>query len=164
MNRLLAIDPSTTVLGYAEFINGILIASKSVKRPEKEHRIARSVEMLSALTQSMALANEVVCEEPKLSGRFQSKGQSTIDRLLGMIEYSAYQCGSTVNYLHPMTIKSYFGAVKTDKLDMALKAGEYLDESEQSIMADAISREAYDETDAICIGLVHLKREVKIVK
>ena len=46
-----------------------------------------------------------------------------------------------------------------DKLAMAIAAGELLTtDKEQEVLADALSREAMDETDAICIGLLHISK------
>lgn len=150
MSRLLAIDPGSNKLGLAFFISGCLIATKTLTTTEKTP-LERRLDMVNKLEVFTQEIDQVVSEEPLLLGR----NNNGMQRLLGYIEFIT---GGTVGFVHPMTLKKFTGSGSSDKLDMALAVGEKLSEKEQDIMADAINREAFDETDAIAVGMWALKR------
>jgi Holliday junction resolvasome RuvABC endonuclease subunit len=148
------VDPGTTSCGYVILDDRKFIASGVVTASTKQKN--RHLWMATQVTNRMNpwLITALVCEEPKLSGRFQSRGQSTMDRFIGALQALCYERQDTSEfvYVHPMTLKAYYKAARTDKLDMALKVGEILDESCHEALAAAIEAERFDETDAFAIA------------
>lgn len=145
MSRLLAIDPGSNKFGLAFFINGCLVATKTLLTTEITP-LKRRLDMIDKLSVFVETVDKVVSEEPFLQGQ----NNNGMQRLLGGIELLT---NGSVQFVHPMTLKKFTGSGSSDKLDMALSIGERLTEKEQEILADAINREAFDETDAICVGL-----------
>jgi Holliday junction resolvasome RuvABC endonuclease subunit len=151
--RLLAIDPASNKCGIALFEDGKLIRTETLisKEPtpiERRLDIARLVEnTIKHYGPSVS-----VSEEPLILGR----NNNNMQRLLGYLEMITR---GTVHFIHPMTIKKHMGHGSKDKLEVALAAGEKLQtEFEKEILAQVIDREAWDESDAIAIGLTHMER------
>lgn len=96
---------------------------------------------------------QIICEEPTLQG----KASLAMNRLLGGLEVLFE---TKMKYVSPMTVKAKMGDGRWDKLEVALGAGEFLKtEEEREILADCITREDWDSTDAIAIGLTHFIKE-----
>lgn len=163
--NLLAIDPGSNKVGIALFKNKKLVATQTLHGNQdfdsqrKRVKLAYDTflwleEVFSKYEIDPNLQNsyEVVCEEPLLQG----KSNTPMQRFLGALE-ELYQ--GRLNYLHPMTIKARMGRGTLDKMEVAVAAGERLTtENEKELVADAIYREAFDETDAVAIGLVHMEK------
>ena len=151
MSNLVAIDPGSNKLGLAFFINGLLVATKTLLT-DKQTPLERRLDITDKLSVFIDAGCAVASEEPLLLGR----NNNGMQRLLGCIELVTK---GLVKFVHPMTLKAFTGSGSNDKLDMALAIGERLSEQEQEILADAINREAFDETDAIVVGLFALNRK-----
>lgn len=150
--RLLAIDPATNKTGLAIFEDGKLIKTLTVESLAKTP-LERRLDMIWQIVPAISNADVIVSEEPFLQG----KANTGMQRMLGMIEKLT---SGKVNFIHPMTLKKRLGTGNLDKVGVAFAAVELLKtEEEQEILAHALSREAFDETDAIAIGLSHLKGE-----
>lgn len=148
MTSLLAIDPGSNKLGLAWFNNGKLVSTETLTTSASTPT-ARRLEVGEKLA-NYVHSSEIASEEPFLLGR----NNNGMQRLLGYIEWLTR---GKVSFYHPMVVKKFTGSGTSDKLEMALAVGEMLEtEAEKEILADAINREAYDETDAVCIGLTHL--------
>ncbi len=150
MSRLLAIDPGSNKLGLAFFISGCLIATKTLLT-DKQTPLERRLDMADKLAVFTEEVDNIASEEPLLLGL----NNNFMQRLLGYIELLTE---GRVKMVHPMTLKKFTGSGSSDKLDMALAIGEKLNEAEQNILADAVNREAFDETDAVAVGLWALQR------
>ncbi len=86
----------------------------------------------------------------------QGKANISMQRVLGGLEFIMTPM---MSYIHPMTLKSQLGSGSLDKLEVALAAGELLKtDKEKDILADLIAKEEFDATDAIAIGVNHLRR------
>lgn len=159
---IIAIDPSSSSLGYALFTKaGDLVAAGSVKSTLPGGALKR-FEITTKLAEAVKRdpLTTLVCEEPKLGGRWQTASQTGMDKLLGQLEFwflDNYGV-SEVSYFHPMTIKAQIGGSgKASKLDVALGAGEFLSsEDEKEVLAKLIDEEDFDATDAIAVGLTHI--------
>ena len=163
-NVLLALDPSTNCTGWAVFHDSVLVESGSLPANTKDDRWARQKTILDKL--SLMLDSEldiykvdvnesagytVVSEEPMIQGR----NGLAIHKFLGALErvFSV-----PINYIHPSTVKKVMGSGKLDKLEVALAAGRLLKTSEeQDKIAELISEEDFDATDAIAIGLCFIE-------
>lgn len=161
---LISIDPASSSLGYALFLEGLLVEAGSVKSsftPPYKRRFDIINELhIKTYTYSPSV---LVCEEPKLGGRFQTASQTAMDKLLGQIEYYFLNDREVeeIFYYHPMTLKAQIGGSgKSSKLEVALGAGEILrSDKEKEIVAKLIEAEDFDATDAIAAGLTHLIQE-----
>lgn len=150
MSSLLAIDPGSNKLGLAWFVNGKLSFTETLTTTAATPT-ARRLEVGEKLA-NYVHSSEIASEEPLLLGR----NNNGMQRLLGYIEWITR---GKVAFYHPMTVKKFTGSGSSDKLEMALAVGEILEtDEEREVLADAINREAYDETDAVCIGLTHLRK------
>lgn len=144
--RLLAIDPASNKLGLAVFVDGSLKETLTLTSKAKTP-LERRLDMAVQLVPFLATHDVIVSEEPMLLGR----NNNGMQRLLGMIEKLS---DGHVVFIHPKTVKKKMGSGSLDKVDVALAAGQLLKtEKEQEILADALIREAYDETDSVAIGL-----------
>lgn len=153
MNNIIAIDPASYSMGLAWFMDGRLVATKTIKS-DKDTPLSRRLDMADKLAVFIETADKIVSEEPLLLGR----NNNSMQRLLGYIELLT---NGDATMIHPMTVKKFTGSGTSDKLEMALSVGEMLEtDDEKEILADAISREAMDETDAVAIGLCYLKKGV----
>lgn len=153
MTRLLAIDPGSNKCGLAYFEDGSLCHILTLTSKE-DTPLHRRLDMAWQLEEAIKTADIVVSEEPLLLGR----NNNGMQRLLGYIEFLAYESQTILHFKHPMTIKKAMESGSSDKLDIALAAGRFVKtDKEQDLIADAISREAFDETDAVCVGLTYLK-------
>lgn len=151
MSNLVAIDPGSNKCGLAFFINGLLVATKTLLT-DKKTPIERRLDIADKLSVFMETVDSVASEEPFLQGQ----NNNGMQRLLGCIELLT---NGKVSMVHPMTLKKFTGSGSSDKLEMALAVGEKFNtEAEQEILADAINREAWDETDAIAVGLWALNK------
>jgi Holliday junction resolvasome RuvABC endonuclease subunit len=150
MSSLVAIDPGSNKLGLAFFINNILVATKTLTT-DKQTPLERRLDIADKLQVFIEAEADIASEEPLLLGR----NNNFMQRLLGYIEFIT---GGAVKFVHPMTLKAYTGSGSNDKFEMALAIGEKLSDKEQEILAAAISREAFDETDAVAVGLWALSR------
>lgn len=157
--RLLAIDPGSNKLGYAIFNNEELIELGHFKSTT-ETPLKRRLQMADELAKTLDSYDLIACEEPTLQGR----NNIGMNRLLGYIEYLAHQSILDVSFVHPMTLKKFTGNGSSEKLDMALAAGNMLKtDKEKELLAMAIEKEDFDATDAACVGLWFLNKEVKNV-
>lgn len=147
---LVAIDPGSYSLGLAYFLDGKLVKSETILITEKDPKLRRFA-MAIRLSQKLgAEVTAVACEEPFLLG-YTAHG---MQRLLGMIEYIA---GPEVKFIHPSTVKAFTGHGSKNKLEVADACREMLKgESEKEIVTEAIKRKAFDETDAIAVGLTYI--------
>jgi Holliday junction resolvasome RuvABC endonuclease subunit len=151
VKELLAIDPASNKCGIAFFREGKLVATRTITSTA-ETPLARRMDIARQLQKVYYpnLFEGVVSEEPLLLGR----NNNGMQRLLGYLELITE---GKVSFIHPMTIKSKMGHGSKDKLEVALAAGEHLKtEDEKEIIADIIRREAFDESDAVAVGLVYL--------
>lgn len=156
-----AIDPGTYSCGIAMFANNQLVntsvvVSKSASRQARLEEITSQVqrkflEFTDSVEESVSDDYfTVVCEEPLLRG----KSNNSMQRLLGAFEHMF----AAVQYIAPTTVKKFMGHGTLDKLEVALSAGEMLKEdSEKEILAQAVSQEQWDATDAVAIGLCYIK-------
>lgn len=165
MSNLIAIDPGSNKSGVAIFKDGALVhattinAKQSLSLQLKRVMLAADVFFhIDSLFDTFKIdpnqfdTYQVVSEEPFLQG----KSNTSMQRYLGNLEEMFV---GRINYIHPMTIKKFMGSGDSDKLSMALAAGEMLKtEAEQEVLAKAINEEAYDATDAVCVGLCYLGR------
>lgn len=146
--RLVAIDPGSNRCGLAFFTDGVLIDTQTLITSQSLP-LTRRLHIADQLSDHLKNAAAVASEEPLLMGR----NNNFMQRLLGMIEFMYPR----VAFFHPMTLKKYFGSGKLDKLELALAVGERLKtEREKEIIADIIAREAFDESDAVAVGLIYL--------
>lgn len=146
MSSLLAIDPGSNKLGLAFFIESKLVATKTLTT-DKETPLTRRLDIADKLSVFVETVDNTASEEPLLLGR----NNNFMQRLLGYIELLTK---GKVKMIHPMRLKKFMGSGSSDKLEMALAAGQMLrTEEEQEILANAIVREAWDETDSVCVGL-----------
>lgn len=150
MSNLLAIDPGSNKLGLAFFIESKLVATKTLTT-DKVTPLERRLDIADKLAVFIETVHDVASEEPLLLGR----NNNGMQRMLGYIEILT---SGKVKLVHPMTLKAFTGSGSNDKLDMALAIGDKLSEPEQEILADAINREAWDETDSIAVGLWALSK------
>lgn len=150
MSSLLAIDPGSNKLGLAFFINNALVATKTLTT-DKTTPIDRRLDIADKLAVFMDTVDKIASEEPFLQGQ----NNNGMQRLLGCIELLT---NGKVKMVHPMTLKAFMASGSSDKLEMALAAGEKVStDAEKEVIADAIAREAWDETDAVCVGMWALK-------
>ena len=152
-SSLLAIDPGSNKLGLAFFIESKLVATKTLTT-DKASPLERRLDIADKLSVFIDTVDTVASEEPFLQGQ----NNNGMQRLLGVIEVLT---SGKVSFVHPMTLKAFTQSGSFDKLDMALAVGDKLSEAEQEILADAINREAWDETDAICVGLWAISKGAK---
>jgi hypothetical protein len=146
MSNLLAIDPGSNNCGVAFFSSGTLLAARTISS-FKTTPLERRLDIAYKLDSFFDSVDKVASEEPCLLG----KNNNGMNRLLGYIEYLTQ---GKVQFIHPMTLKKFMGSGSSDKLEMALAAGEMLKtETEQEILAKLITAEDFDATDAICVGL-----------
>ena len=147
---LLAIDPGSNSMGVALFEAGRLVAATSLKS-DKISPLERRLDMAHKIKDVVDISHKFTSEEPLLLGR----NNNGMQRLLGYIELITE---GKVEMIHPMTLKKIMGSGSSDKLDMALAAGDMLTDTEQEIMAKLIANEDFDATDAVCVGLAYLKK------
>jgi Holliday junction resolvasome RuvABC endonuclease subunit len=149
--RMLAIDPASNKTGIAIFESGRLIHTSTLTT-SAQVPIVKRLEIAMQLVPLISSADVVVSEEPFLQG----KANQGMQRLLGMIEKLSQ--GSVVFY-HPMTVKAALGSGTLDKFEIALAAGDKLPtEAEKELIASAVTREAWDESDAVAIGLTYIQK------
>jgi len=154
MSKVVAIDPGSNKCGLAYFEADKLVSTDTVTSNETTP-LLRRLDIAWQLEELLKTSDKVICEEPLLLGR----NNNGMQRLLGYIEFLTAESGIPLTFVHPMTLKKFMGSGSSDKLEMALSAGRMVEsDSEQEILADAIGREAYDETDAVCIGLWGIKK------
>lgn len=152
--RVLAIDPGSYKTGLAMFVNTELTNTSTIEVKITDPKYRRMT-MIQRLDDYMMFnrPNIVICEEPYLRG----PANNGMQRLLGCIEWLNFGF-APLTFIHPMTVKKKMGAGTLDKLEVALAAGKLLKtDQEKEIMARAIAREAWDETDAVAIGLTFLR-------
>jgi Holliday junction resolvasome RuvABC endonuclease subunit len=147
--KLLAIDPGSYRTGIALYEDQQLIYLETLEGSAFTP-LGRRLGVASQLCYHIKNADQVIMEEPFLQG----KANTGMQRLLGMIELMA---GETIQTIHPMTLKKKLGFGGKDKLEVALAAGELLgSRDEKELLARSIARDAWDETDAAAIGIIHL--------
>jgi len=147
--KLVAIDPGSNKCGVAIFYGKHLVDTKTITT-DAPTPLLRRISIANQLRNTLKEV-KVVSEEPLLLGR----NNNGMQRLLGYLELLTQ---GSVQFIHPMTLKKKLGGGKLDKLEVALAAGERLQtEEEREVLANAIQREAWDETDAAAIGLVYLE-------
>lgn len=154
--HLLAIDPGSNKTGVALFRDGVLVATGTFTgNGERAERTFEIVESL--LNYIPSNVSYVVMEDPLLKG----KSNNSMQRFIGALELALlreYRL-KQVSYIHPQTVKKMMGAGQ-DKKDMAWAAFKMLEsDAEKDILTAAIEREAFDETDAVAIGLTYLVKQ-----
>lgn len=158
---LLAIDPGTNETGLAYFRDKTLMSTKTLsvealgisKKDPREKRLALAGILFNIFSQ-FPHNSSIICEEPLLQGR----ANTPMQRLLGMIE--ALAVNYNLNFIHPKTVKKLMGCGAMDKQEVAIEAGNLLTtDAEQDILAEAIFKEAWNETDAVAIGLAFMKQD-----
>lgn len=150
--RLLAIDPSSNLIGIAIFDFGKLVHLETIgtKFTERRFRQQDLVAQVSAIAKETSIEH-VAIENPFLQGQ----GNSVMQRVIGALEVAI---NAPFTYFAPTSVKKAMGSGKLSKLEMALNAGAMLHtEEEQDLLAEAINNEAWDSTDACCIGLAFLR-------
>ena len=162
MNRLISIDPGSNSTAAAYFEDGELkwvttiIAIPKPTLQKKRVVLARDFVGIIRLGLPEDVQTDdctIVCEEPFLRG----PANTSMARFLGALENIF---NGELNYIHPMTVKAFFK--EREKLDVAIAAGAYLKtDREQDILAHQISKEAWDATDAIAIGIAFMERSKK---
>ncbi len=151
--RLVAIDPGSNKMGLAFFRDGILTSTATLETEEKEPA-QRRYSILKKLELEIYGADLIASEAPVLMGA----NNNGMQRVLGVVEFLTQ---ANAHFFHPMTVKAKIaGTGKADKLELALAAGRHVQTAaEQEIIAEAISQEAWDETDAVAIGLCFLNKQ-----
>lgn len=92
----------------------------------------------------------ITCEQPYLLG----KGHDTLMKLLGIIEYELFDKRLEIHFVHPMTLKKYFGSGKFGKKQLANMIKNKLSIStHQKYIDKLIDLELWDETDALAIAI-----------
>lgn len=155
--KLLAIDPGSNTLGWAVFVDGMLVNADSYSTM-KSNRIEKMFDMVSRLAELIFDydIDVIVSEEPLLQGR----SNTSMQRLLGWTECMAYHLnGYEINYIAPMSVKAYFGSGKFEKPELAKAISRYLTYSK--IFDILIKNQKWDATDAVAIGLMFIKKEAE---
>lgn len=157
--NLLAIDPATKKLGAAYFHHGDLLCSTtiiSIGRDRQGRQQEIITNLLAWIVKNVPETNDqvqVVCEEPMLRG----KANNSMQRILGALEWAFVPTG--MEYVAPKTVKKIMGSGNLDKLEVALAAGKRVkNKKAKNLVADMIEREAWDESDAVAIGLTWMDR------
>lgn len=151
--KVVAIDPGSYECGIAWFTWGRLQGTKTIYSDDKDIYQRRFI-ICERLRQVLDQADVIICEEPFLRG----PPNNTMQRLLGAFEYLAR---GHINFISPMTVKAFTGSGKNDKLQVAKGAREFLAEQERCMIDDLISRNFWNETDAIAVGLAWINRELQ---
>lgn len=165
---LLAIDPGTNAMGIAIFKNDLLVEAGTIHGKGKD-RLTRIENMLDRLAEVMYFRKPdiLAVEDPLLKG----KANAAIERIKGSIEalaqviinwnFGTFTLHRDLYYYGPTHVKRGMGHGDLDKPEMAKAALELArDAMEMEIIGRLIDAQDWDATDAICIGLVHLKRGV----
>lgn len=149
--NILAIDPGSNKCGLAFFNESGLYYTHTILTKEKDP-MKRRYDILTTLGKYITVSEKTVSEAPVLMGM----NNNGMQRFLGVIEFLS-KAGA--DFIHPMTVKKAMGSGTLDKLEVALAAGEKLKtEKEKELMASIIEREAWDESDAVAIGLTYLEK------
>lgn len=161
---MLSLDPSTNCTGWAVFHNSNLVDAGSIKADSKQHRWARQAMILDKIVKLLedrfqefdidvnSVGYTIASEEPMVQG----KNGLALHKFLGALE-GLFKV--PLNYIHPSTVKKLMGSGKLDKLEVALSVGTYLESvREQDLLANLITKEDFDATDAIAIGLCYLMK------
>lgn len=159
--KTLAIDPATKKLGLALFLDTKLVYTETLEAKAGD-RLQRAASLIDQLAEVLWFRSPdiIVVEDPLLQG----KANNAIQRIIGSIEalseaVNYWQKERSIaepglyNYIPPMTVKKYMGSGSLDKLEVAMAAAKFLDQSGQDRVAELILQEAWDETDAVAIGL-----------
>lgn len=171
MKLELFIDPGVNSSGLVLFasddstcfcITYKTVTTKKTDKPNQAVRMADNAakvieRLLPVISPKSDYTLDLIYEEPNLSGRFLSRSQRTMDLYIGALQallYTKFNCRSFTP-VHPMTLKSFYSAARTDKLDMALKAGQFLPEDAQEYLTLAIENEEFDVTDAFSLAGRH---------
>jgi hypothetical protein len=160
---LIAIDPGSNKLGVAIFEDNILLNAITFKAKAGES-LARFEDLTGQFCEWMdhspyvSRNKSAILEDPLLQG----KANNVMQRFIGFLLYDLlYYCElqiprDKIYFVHPSTVKSRFGSIDKDKL--AVAAYQELNEAEQLIINPLIDSKDFDATDAIAIGLTHLRR------
>jgi len=164
ININIYIDPGVNATGLVAIADDLCLISKTLvtKKTDKPNQAVRMADnVIKELERIIPLVSpmgdhiiRLVYEEPNLSGRFLSRSQRTMDTYIGALQgllYQRFDCKSFTP-VHPMTLKSFYKAARTDKLDMALKAGQFLPLNAQEALTEAIENEEFDVTDAFALA------------
>lgn len=153
--RLLAIDPGSNTLGWAIFVDGLLVNADSYTTL-KSNRIEKMFDMVSRLSELIFdySVDVIVSEEPLLQGR----SNTSMQRLLGWTECMAYHLNEyEINYIAPMSVKAYFGSGKFEKPELATAVRRHLTDTGQ--FDNLIQAQKWDATDAVAIGTMFIEKE-----
>lgn len=153
--RLLSIDPGSNTLGWAIFVDGLLINADSYSTL-KSNRIEKMFDMVSRLSELIFdyEIDTIVSEEPLLQGR----SNTSMQRLLGWTECMAYHLNEyDINYIAPMSVKAYFGSGRFEKPELATAVRRHLTDTGQ--FDNLIKTQKWDATDAVAIGLMFVEKE-----
>ena len=153
--KLLAIDPGSNTLGWAVYIDGILVNTNAYSTM-KSNRIEKMFDMVSRLSELIFdyEIDTIVSEEPLLQG----KSNTSMQRLLGWTECMAYHLNEyEIHYISPMSVKAYFGSGKFDKEQLAAAVRKRLPITDE--FDKLIKDQKWDATDAVAIGLMFIEKE-----
>lgn len=151
MSKILAIDPGSNKCGLAHFENDLLITTETIESKE-DTPLHRRLDIAWKIEEAIKTADIVICEEPFLQGR----NNNGMQRLLGYIEFLAYENQIAVHFIHPMSVKKAMGTGKLDKEEVKHAIVKFLNDTECLINGEVLLSNRYDETDAIAIGLTYL--------
>ena len=158
---ILFVDPGVNSSGMVLMEDNKLILSKTIetKKGVKPNQLVNMAWQIATTINKACWGDTpelslLVYEEPNLSGRFLSRSQRTMDRFIGALMYAVNDRGGCLEFVgvHPMTLKAFYGAARTDKLDMAIKAGGLLPPDFQEALLEAIEKEEFDTTDAFALA------------
>lgn len=150
IKNLLAIDPGSNSTGLAFFEDGELKGSLTLSYQEEKDRLKKRLLILRSIKILLPHYSDVACEAPFLQG----VANQSMQRFLGVIEFFTW---GKVSFFHPMTVKKAMGSGKMEKIDMAKAAIKRVSKKEGELIEAAIQEKAFDETDAVCVGLTYLK-------
>ncbi len=171
MSKLISIDPATKSLGYAIFVEEKLTRTGTLLSAHK-NRTDRTQEITGDILDILEKAGEApkgsryepVSEAVIEDTLFRGKANTTFQRFLGALELSLITFAdsdittNSIYYIHNQTLKRVMAGGKQGKLLVAEGAMSWLKiKAEKAIMRDAMRRQAWDETDAVALGITYLK-------
>lgn len=153
MKVYIGIDPGTTSCGVA-VIHPRGIITETIKYDDKTSvkRIFNIVDDFEFYYNEYFQADNafVYCEEPYLPG----KGNKTMNRFLGALEYMLFSYHVKVRYVSPKEIKAALGNGSWTKQQVAKAICEHPRlKNHANIIRNKIKEQAWDETDALAIAL-----------
>jgi Holliday junction resolvasome RuvABC endonuclease subunit len=159
---LIAIDPSTTSLGVALFTSGKLKQARTFRglpkneRSKRQRQVTRQLlkwlEEMSLVPVDQPEMFDVACEDPMLQGR----ANQAMQRVIGALEEAI---GTPFFFIHPMTVKRVLKHGSADKPAVLKACQERLAHDPKAVeLLEWIKDEkAYDESDAVAVGLAYFQ-------